>query len=225
MASTQQADEGFTPEIPDNYVRDTESGEVFELAKLLPKLNVGSDSSDIVGFTIFSAGISLTPRKPQVLTNIEEWITAFNTYMIIIVQKFPNRASELTIHENYPSCGKSAWRLRLVYIRLQISPQSRRVSNTIVKFAIDNPTIVSNNLAKEVALGHTAGPFTNPPFANLQVSPIGIVPKKHSDKFRTIFHLSFPKTGESINSFIEKDDFFIAVYKNRRRHCRFNPIR
>ena len=32
-----------------------------------------------------------------------------------------------------------------------------------------------------------------------------LVPKKHWDKFRTIFHHSFPKTGESINSFIEKD--------------------
>ena len=99
VASTQQADGGFTPEIPDKYVRDIESGEFFELAKLLPKnlnkLNVGSDSSDNVGFTISSAGISLTPRKPQVLTNIEEWTTAFNTYMIIIAQKFPNRASEL----------------------------------------------------------------------------------------------------------------------------------
>ena len=82
-----------------------------------------------------------------------------------------------------------------------------------LKSAIDNPTIVSNNLAKEVALGHTAGPFTNPPFANLQVSPIGIVPKKHSDKFRTIFHHSFPKTGESINSFIEKDDFSLQYIK------------
>ena len=99
MASTQQVDGGFTPEIPNKYVRDIESGEFFELAKLLPKnlnkLNVGSDSSDNVGFTISSTGISLTPRKPQVLTNIEEWTTAFNTYMIIIVQKFPNRASEL----------------------------------------------------------------------------------------------------------------------------------
>ena len=99
MVSTQQADGGFTPEIPDKYVRDIKSGEFFELAKLLPKslnkLNVGSDSSDNVGFIISTAGISLTPRKPQVLTNIEEWTTAFNTYMIIIVQKFPNRASQL----------------------------------------------------------------------------------------------------------------------------------
>jgi hypothetical protein len=28
-----------------------------------------------------------------------------------------------------------------------------------------------------VALGHTAGPFTNPSLANLQVSQIGIVPR------------------------------------------------
>ena len=52
------------------------------------------------------------------------------------------------------------------------------------------------------------GPFSSPPFKNFQVSPIGLVPKKHSDKFRTIFHLSFPKSGtSSINYFIEKDDF------------------
>ena len=89
-------------------------------------------------------------------------------------------------------------------------PRQSKFSN--LKSAIDNPTIVSNNLAKEVAYGHTAGPFTNPPFANLQVSPIGIVPKKHSDKFHTIFHLSFPKTGESINSFIE-DDFSLQYIK------------
>ena len=99
VASDQQADVGFTPEIPNKYVRDIESGEFFELAKLLPKnlnkSNVGSDYPDNVGFTISSAGISLTPRKPQVLTNIEEWTTAFNTYLLIVVQKFPNRATEL----------------------------------------------------------------------------------------------------------------------------------
>ena len=34
------------------------------------------------------------------------------------------------------------------------------------------------------------GPFSTPPFQNFQVLPISFVPKKHSDKFRTIFHLS-----------------------------------
>ena len=65
------------------------------MPKTLNKLNVGSDCSYNVGFTISSTGILLTPSKPQVLTNIEEWTTAFKKYMLIIVKKFPNRASEL----------------------------------------------------------------------------------------------------------------------------------
>ena len=36
---------------------------------------------------------------------------------------------------------------------------------------------------KEVALGRVAGPLPTPLFPNFQVSPIGLVPKKHSDKF------------------------------------------
>ena len=53
-----------------------------------------------------------------------------------------------------------------------------------------------------------AGPFPTPPFPNFQVSPIRLVPKKHSNKFRTIFHLSFPKPGvTSINYSISKEDF------------------
>ena len=52
------------------------------------------------------------------------------------------------------------------------------------------------------------GPFSTPPFQNFQVSPIGLVPKKHSDKFRTIFHLSYLTSGtSSINYCIKKDDF------------------
>ena len=73
--------------------------------------------------------------------------------------------------------------------------------------ALTQPEIVTRNLAAEIALGRVAGPFSKPPFPNFQVSPIGLVPKKHSDKFRTIFHLSFPKSGDtSINHFISKED-------------------
>ena len=72
---------------------------------------------------------------------------------------------------------------------------------------LSQPGIVSENLSKEVALGRVAGPFPSPPLPNFQVSPIGLVPKKHSAKFRTIFHLSFPKSGDtSINSSIPKED-------------------
>ena len=74
--------------------------------------------------------------------------------------------------------------------------------------AVSQPNIVTENLSREVALGRVAGPFPRPPLPNFQVSPIGLVPKKHTAKFRTIFHLSFPKSGEtSINSSISKEDF------------------
>ena len=73
---------------------------------------------------------------------------------------------------------------------------------------LSQPSTVTENLSREVALGRVAGPFPSPPLPNFQVSPIGLAPKKHTDKFRTIFHLSYPKSGEtSINSSISKDDF------------------
>ena len=68
--------------------------------------------------------------------------------------------------------------------------------------------MVTANLAEEVNNGRTAGPFLSQPFENFQVPPIGLVPKKYSSKFHTIFHLSFPKSGTtSIKYFIERDDF------------------
>ena len=74
--------------------------------------------------------------------------------------------------------------------------------------ALNQPSIVTSNLEHEVSLGRAAGPFETPPFPNFQVSPIGLVPKKNSKKFRTIFHLSFPKSDStSINASISKDDF------------------
>ena len=66
--------------------------------------------------------------------------------------------------------------------------------------ALAQPDIISSNLPHEISLGHVAGSFDNPPLPNFQVLPIGLVPKKHLAKFRTIFHLSFPKSGSaSIN--------------------------
>ena len=74
--------------------------------------------------------------------------------------------------------------------------------------AVAHTSIVTSNLENEISLGRVACPFDTPPFTNFQVSPIGLVPKKNSDKFRTIFHLSFPKSGTtSINSSIPKEDF------------------
>lgn len=88
-----------------------------------------------------------------------------------------------------------------------MGPRAPRFSRNLPT-ALEQPSVVTANLMKEVALGRVAGPFPTPRFPNFQVSPIGLVPKKHSEKFRTIFHLSFPKSGAtSINYFIPKGDY------------------
>lgn len=51
-------------------------------------------------------------------------------------------------------------------------------------------------LQSEIVLGRTAGPFTSLPLPNLQISPIGAVPKKNL-KLRSIHHLSWPRYPSS----------------------------
>ena len=80
--------------------------------------------------------------------------------------------------------------------------------------AKDNPSVIDRNMLKEVSLGHTAGPFLCPPFANFQVYPIGAIPKKHSSEWRTIFHLSYPKHRlTSVNAHIPPEDYSLQYIK------------
>ena len=57
-----------------------------------------------------------------------------------------------------------------------------------------------SKVMKEVEVGRYAGPFTEIPFDNYVQSPIGLVPKDGGKKTRLIFHLSYPKNGDSVNS-------------------------
>ena len=80
--------------------------------------------------------------------------------------------------------------------------------------ANSNPSIIDKNMLKEVTLGHTAGPFCSPPFPNLQVYPIGVIPKKHSSEWRTIFHLSYPKhRSTSVNAHIPPESYSLQYIK------------
>ena len=64
--------------------------------------------------------------------------------------------------------------------------------------SLGNSSVVSSHISVEVDRGRRIGPLP-PPQANLvHVSPVGLVPKPHFDKFRMIVDLSFP-TGASIN--------------------------
>ena len=75
-----------------------------------------------------------------------------------------------------------------------------------LKLRVGNKIELWNKVMKEVELGRYARPFDEPPFENFVQSPIGLVPKdKGTKKTRLIFHLSFPKSGDSVNSGIPYD--------------------
>ena len=52
----------------------------------------------------------------------------------------------------------------------------------------------------EVKAGRFAGPFVEIPFEYYIQSPVGLVPKDKGTKTRLIFHLSYPRTGGSVNA-------------------------
>ena len=79
---------------------------------------------------------------------------------------------------------------------------------TNLKSAEDHPEVLRQKITKDVTAGRIAGPFVVPPFQNLQISPLGLVPKKEQGTFRMIHHLSFPK-GSSINDGIAAADTYV----------------
>ena len=69
-----------------------------------------------------------------------------------------------------------------------------------LKLRIGNETILWNKVMKEVKEGRYAGPYEVPPFDYFIQSPIGLVPKDGGKATRLIFHLSYPRDGDSVNS-------------------------
>ena len=74
-----------------------------------------------------------------------------------------------------------------------------------LKFRVGSPVELWNKVMKEVELGRFAGPFDAPPYEYFVQSLIGLVPKDKGTKTRLIFHLSYPRDGESVNLGIPKE--------------------
>ena len=56
------------------------------------------------------------------------------------------------------------------------------------------------------------GPYPSPPLPNFQCHPVGVVSKKHSTEWRTIYHLSYPQ-GTTINDHILKDTYSLSYVR------------
>ena len=90
-----------------------------------------------------------------------------------------------------------------------------------LKITVGSETILWNKVMKEVSLNRYAGPYLTPPYEYFTQSPIGLVPKDGGRDTRLIFHLSYPRSGESVNSCTPKElcsvdypDFSLALYKD-----------
>ena len=90
-------------------------------------------------------------------------------------------------------------------------PRAHRVSPNLIS-AAQHPDVVTSNLRKEVTLGRVMGPYPSPPLPNFQCHPVGVVPKKHSNEWRTIYYLSHLQ-GTSINDYIPKDPFSLSYVR------------
>ncbi|XP_068689791.1 uncharacterized protein [Montipora foliosa] len=84
-------------DIPAQYVKDIQSGEFFELSKLLPKnLSEFNDEDNLV-LTLDNSVVRVSKKAntSTSITEIEQWTTAFTTYMSVFTHKFPQRSQEL----------------------------------------------------------------------------------------------------------------------------------
>ncbi len=71
--------------------------------------------------------------------------------------------------------------------------------------AAKHPTVIDDELYKELKAARIRGPYTELPLPLLQCAGLGVVPKKNG-KWRVIMHLSAP-TGSSINDYISREQF------------------
>ena len=95
-----------------------------------------------------------------------------------------------------------------------------------LKFRVGDKWDMWSKVMKEVQAKRYAGPFTEPPFEHYIQSPIGLVPKDKGTKTRSIFHLSYPKDGDSVNSGIdpEKCSVKYADFDDAIRRCQEEGI-
>ena len=75
-----------------------------------------------------------------------------------------------------------------------------------LKLRVESHLELWNKVMKEVQLGRYAGPHESLPFNYYVQSPIGLVPEDKGLKTRLIFHLSYPRGGDSVNSGIPKEE-------------------
>jgi hypothetical protein len=95
IQGNQRYETGFN-EVPAAYVKQIQTGEFFDLSKLLPSNSYNASEDEPVTLTLENSVLKVKKSSQSVakITEIEPWTTAFSTYMGVLTDKFPNRAQE-----------------------------------------------------------------------------------------------------------------------------------
>ena len=93
-------------------------------------------------------------------------------------------------------------------------PWDVQITSNNLKFVIGNEAELWDKMVNEVKSRRFAGPYRNIPFEHYIQSPIGLVPKDGGTKTRLIFHLSYPKDGETSVNFHTPKELSTVTYKD-----------
>ena len=85
-------------EVPAQYVKQIQSGEFFDISKLLPKnMSIDNHSEEPMILSLENSVIKAkkATQPTSRITNIEQWTTAFTVYTSVMTHQFPGRSQEL----------------------------------------------------------------------------------------------------------------------------------
>ena len=100
-----------------------------------------------------------------------------------------------------------------------------------LKLRVGSKTELWNKMMTEVKDKRFAGPYESVPFEHFIQSPVGLVPKDKGTKTRLIFHLSYPRDGDSVNSGIPHEkctvqypefDQAVKLCLKAGKHCKMS---
>ena len=90
-------------DLPASCVKEIQTGEFFELSKLLPKhLSLYNDDDNLT-LSLENSTIKVTKKRKSIvaITDIEQWTTGFTTYMSVFTMKYPFRAQEFMLYLSF----------------------------------------------------------------------------------------------------------------------------
>ena len=161
------------------------------VAQFYPGVISPSSDEDYLSL-MCSAATRPLARCPRTGIAIQSPLSARDWADCFIASRYPDRQAALTLVTALRSG------VRLGYTGKRTGTHEGRNLPT----ANENATAIEANLDKELQNGRRRGPCSPSSFPFFFANPLGVVFKRMSSKPRVIHHLSYPRTGDSVNAHV-----------------------